>query len=123
MRSPELKDLLAKVHHVPDVIAVYLFGSHARGEARKSSDIDVCIITKDMSFEQEAEIAGWAKSRTDVSFFQRLSLPIRFRVFHEGKELYVKDERLLGRIKFRTIKEYLDIKPILERMYRAALSP
>ena len=115
--------LLSKVRKVPGIIAVYLFGSHARGEARETPDIDICIITKDIRFDREAEVASWAPPNVDISFFKRMSLPIRFRVFHEGRELYVKDEGLPARIKFSTIKEYLDYKPILERMCKAALTP
>ena len=119
----ELKPLLSKIKKVPEVVAVYLFGSHARGEARETSDIDICIITKDIDFEREAEVANWAPPNVDVSFFKRMSLPFRFRVFKEGKELYVRDESLLGRIKFRTVKEYLDFQPVFEKMCEAALRP
>jgi predicted nucleotidyltransferase len=34
--------------------AVYLFGSHVRGEARADSDVDLCVVTDDA----EAQIAA-----------------------------------------------------------------
>ena len=44
----ERRDMLAKcltaIDKVRRVRAVYLFGSHARGEARPDSDVDLCIV-------------------------------------------------------------------------------
>jgi predicted nucleotidyltransferase len=36
--------LLKRASADPDVLAVILFGSHARGEAMPSSDVDVCLV-------------------------------------------------------------------------------
>ena len=37
--------------------AVYLFGSHARGQARPESDVDLCIVTEGAEKQLEAAVA------------------------------------------------------------------
>ena len=43
-RRETLAKCLQAVDRVRRVQAVYLFGSHARGEARRESDVDLCIV-------------------------------------------------------------------------------
>lgn len=43
--------------HGIDVQAIYLFGSHARGEARRDSDIDLLIVTKSL---RGRTLWGWS---------------------------------------------------------------
>ena len=45
---------------------LYLFGSHARGEANADSDIDVAVILDDFKSVGE-EIRRWSKVRTELS--------------------------------------------------------
>ena len=45
---------------------LYLFGSHARGEASADSDIDVAVILDDFKSVGE-EIRRWSKVRTELS--------------------------------------------------------
>jgi len=49
-REP-LRQCLQAMDRVAKVRAVYLFGSHARGEARPDSDVDLCIVA-DEAVEQ-----------------------------------------------------------------------
>ena len=42
--DPALARLLSRAESDPDVLAVILFGSHARGEAGPTSDVDVCLV-------------------------------------------------------------------------------
>ncbi len=44
-RAEALKDELEKLGFAVD--AVYLFGSHARGEQLKTSDVDLIVVSKD----------------------------------------------------------------------------
>jgi len=99
-----------------EVQAIYLFGSHAKGSARPTSDIDICVITnKDIPRSAKEEIMSNSSRNIDVSLFWDLPPTIRFRVFQEGKLLYTKDELSLQRIKVDTLKSYLDIQPMIKR--------
>ncbi len=43
-RQETLAKCLREIGRVRPIRAVYLFGSHARGEAREDSDVDLCIV-------------------------------------------------------------------------------
>jgi hypothetical protein len=99
-----------------EVQAIYLFGSHAKGSAGPTSDIDICVITnKDILKSVKEEIMSNSSKNIDVSLFWDLPPIIRFRVFQEGKPLYTKDELSLQRLKVDTLKSYLDIHPMIKR--------
>ncbi len=56
---------LEALGRVARVRAVYLFGSHARGEARPDSDVDLCIVAD--GAERQLEAAGkWRKAMRPV---------------------------------------------------------
>lgn len=63
-REPLAKCLEA-MGRVAQVRAVYLFGSHARGEARSDSDVDLCIVADDAERQLEAA-ARWRKAMRGV---------------------------------------------------------
>ncbi len=92
----------------PDVIAMYLFGSHAKGEATPLSDIDIAVILENPTSEIEADIGTLSSPETDIVLFHRLPLHIKFEVFRHGREIFVRDEEKLAEIRFRVMREYLD---------------
>jgi len=99
-----------------EVQAIYLFGSHAKGNARPNSDVDICVITeKEVTRSVKQEIMANSSRNIDISIFWELPPVIRFRVFRDGKPLYAKDELSLQRIKVDTLKSYLDIHPMIKR--------
>ena len=49
-----LADCLEAMNRVMPLRAVYLFGSHARGEARPDSDVDLCIVADGAERQLEA---------------------------------------------------------------------
>jgi uncharacterized protein len=100
----------------PAVIAVYLFGSHARGAAGPTSDLDICVIMeRDISGQGKEEVMCNSSRSIDVVLFWDLPPVIRFRVLREGRPLYVRDELELHRIKVKTLDTYLDMQSILKR--------
>ena len=114
-------EIIKKKH---GVLAVYLFGSVATGKQNKNSDIDICIIPEDMDDSLNIVVDASSKlpKNLDIVNFYRLPIQIRYRVFKEGRSLYEKDRNKVSIVIFRTIKEYLDMKPGLDRIYDAILS-
>ena len=105
-----------------NVIALILFRSVARGEAREYSDIDLTIITRTGIFKPEEHyLLIYGSRKVDVSLFFALPITIRFRVIREGKVLFCKDPLQLHRTKVKTVQEYLDIAPLIRRHCRHAM--
>ncbi len=106
--------LLLKAQHDGDVLAVFLFGSKARGEATPSSDVDVCLVLRDHRHDPLAlslkKLEYLKLGGLDVHVFQQLPLYIRRRILKEGKVFYVRDEEALYELAFRTAQAFEDFK-------------
>ena len=110
--SEKLSKVIETIRSHPDVIAIYLFGSHAKGEATPLSDVDIAVILDNPNPESEADIGSLISPEIDVVLFHRLPLHIKHEVFRYGKELFVRNEEKLLDIKLRTLREYLDTASI-----------
>jgi predicted nucleotidyltransferase len=105
----------------PEVLAVLLFGSVARGEQTAGSDLDVCLVLIPQRTLHES--VTLARKRLDylthvdldVQIFQALPLYIRTRILKEGQVLFVRNEDLLYEVAFRTAQAFEDFKPIYDR--------
>ena len=112
----DIANTVEELRQYPYVNAVILFGSYAKGRIKPLSDIDICVITeKNISFDQRVAIIGLSSGKLDISTFWNLPLTIQYRVFKEGKILYNRDWLILHRVRIKTVKEYLDFLPIIER--------
>jgi len=108
--------ILHELCHHDDVLALILFGSVARGQARTFSDIDLCIVTqRGIPKSVRLELLSYGSEGIDVSLFWDLPITIRFRVIQEGRVVFSKDALALHRIKTDTVREYLDIAPLIRR--------
>jgi len=107
---PAVARLVARATTDPDVLAVLLFGSRARGDAAPSSDFDVCLVLggKPRSDRDRAEkrLEYVAEAALDVAVFESLPLHIRSRVLKEGTVLYVRDEDALYAVAIRTVRAW-----------------
>ena len=110
----KLSKIIETIKAHPNVIAIYLFGSHAKGEATPLSDIDIAVIMENPTPESEAEIGSLASPQIDVVLFHRLPLHIKHEVFKYGREIFVRNEEKLLEVKLEVMREYLDTA----RMYR-----
>jgi predicted nucleotidyltransferase len=119
--------ILTKAKNDPEIAAVFLFGSQARGEPVASSDVDICLILRpnkhDASALFQKRLSYLKESDADVHIFSQLPLYVRHRVLKEGKVLLCMDEDLLYEIAFRTAQAFEDFKHIyygyLEEVARA----
>jgi predicted nucleotidyltransferase len=124
MMQNKLRTILARLKSISQVKAIYLYGSYARNEQRQTSDMDICIITdKNISASQKSKILSNTNKETDLTLIWDLPSSIAVRVFREGKLLYERpdSELFLQRAKKETLKNYLDLKPMLERYTKRIL--
>lgn len=109
-----IERLIEKASDDPDVVAVILFGSRARGDSLPSSDTDVCLVLRNVS-KQRLEVSHkkleyLVFGDLDVQVFQQLPLYVRQRILAEGRVLHVKDVDALYDLAFRTIREFEDFR-------------
>lgn len=114
-----------------DVVAVYLFGSHAREQAGPLSDVDVAVLLAgtpddDRCFDRRLEIIGGLMdilhvNDVDVAIVNQSPIALRYRVLRDGVLLYCRSRQACIEFAARTVSEYLDFKPIIERHERAIL--
>jgi hypothetical protein len=113
-----LTKLVEDARNDRDVLAVILFGSEARGEARAGSDVDVCLVLEDKRLDtleqSQKRIAYLASYNLDIQIFQQIPLHLRVRVLREGKVLFCRDEDKLYATAFRTAQHFEDFRHIHE---------
>lgn len=117
----QLAGFLQRAVGDPDILAVVLFGSVARGQATRGSDVDICLVMspgehdRRMFLHKRLEYAS--RCDFDVQVFQSLPLHVRIRILKEGKLLFVRDEQALYELAHRTVRAFENFKP----HYRAYL--
>lgn len=107
---PTVRRVLDRARRDPDVLAVILFGSHARGEASAASDVDLCLVlavdtTKNLAMSR-TRLAYLAEGAGDLVIFQQLPLHLRSRVLKEGRVLFVRDEDALYDVAIRAARAF-----------------
>ncbi len=119
----EIVPVVEELREQDAVLGIILFGSVARGCERPYSDIDLCVVTKKgTSDDQRMELLSYGSETIDISIFSDLPIQIRFRVIREGRVLFVRDPLALHRITASTVREYLDIEPLIRRHCRHAIA-
>lgn len=118
-----IESAVSELKGIKEVQAVYLFGSHARGEAGPMSDIDICVVApKDLNREKKSDLMGPCSDVLNVHVFWDMPAHIRVRVIKEGKLLFEADWVANHRAQLQTIKEYLDFRPLFHRQIMRSLS-
>lgn len=108
-------------------MAVYLYGSQAKGLARKDSDVDLGVVLekgyKTKAFCQPQIIFSQALSqvlggKVEVQDLRACRIDFSHRVVSEGILVYVGNEK--ERIKFETeiLRDYFDLKPSFDEYYK-----
>lgn len=115
-----LERLIQQVKGDLDVLAVILYGSHARQEASPRSDCDLCLVLvpgRDTRADQtrvQTAYLEFGGKRLDIRIFQQLPLYIRRRILREGRILYCRDEDVMYEVSYRVAQQFADFKPIYE---------
>jgi len=111
----EINKLVKASSKIKGVNAVVLFGSQATGKNNKNSDIDLCFFGK-LKDKDKLSIQRIFPEKYDISFFNELPIWIKTRVFKEGKVLFLKDKEEYMDAVFKTMHEWEDFKPTLNKL-------
>jgi predicted nucleotidyltransferase len=114
-----------------DVELAYLYGSQARGQENRFSDVDIAVLLRgepdaERCFEARLRLIGdlveiLRMEELDVAVLNQAPASLRYRVLKEGLRLYCRDHDRWIAFRLQTVNEYLDFKPFLERHTRALL--
>ncbi len=120
-----LREYFAK--HGEGLVAVYLFGSVARGTAGPRSDVDVGVLfetapprtLQGMPFELEDELRKLLGRDVQVVVLNRAPADLVHRVLRDGILLLERDPAARIRYEVKIRNEYFDLLPYLERYRRS----
>ena len=110
-----------------EVAAVYLYGSQARGDAKKSSDIDLAVLVTDkrkyhgfgipqVVFAQDlSKITG---RKVEVNDLDTVSVDFAHRVLTEGRLIISNNEKARIDFEEKVLRTYFDLKPALDEYFK-----
>ena len=110
---------------LPEVKLAVLFGSTARGQARKGSDVDLGLLldpdTRSVRLHVEAELGRAAAGETDVIYLNEAPPLLRFEISRDGVVILERDEGLWTGFKARAMVDWWDWAPYAKRIEEAAI--
>jgi predicted nucleotidyltransferase len=120
-------DLIFVFKKDKNIVAVYLFGSYAKGTVSYLSDVDLGILFEDKFTYKELinkynfyfhQISNILKTNeVDLIILNEAQPSFAYEIIKEGKLLYCNDEEKLKIFIEKTVKEYLDTSSIREEYY------
>jgi hypothetical protein len=106
-----------------------VFGSHGRGTAHATSDVDVAIgLTPGVLLDVRvlgtlvSDLERAAGRAVDLVLLDEAPPALAYRVFRDGVVLVERDHRALADRKARAVIEYLDYQPLETLMSQAVLA-
>ena len=125
VRKPSIKEIVDHLINIlmdfDNVVFAYLYGSFARGEYHKFSDIDVAIYQKKHDTEEYLGILASINiegREIDLRILNNASPFFRYKVIKEGILLFCKDKKLHEDFVFRTLVEALELIGALREILR-----
>ena len=123
MLVDKLKAFFASEHH--DALAVYLFGSVARGSSGPGSDVDIGVLYAEdppktldgLPISLKGDLEDLLAASVDIVVLNHASPDLCHRVFRDGILLLDRDRSFRLRFEVKKRNEYLDFLPVL-RLYR-----
>jgi predicted nucleotidyltransferase len=109
----------------PDAVAVYLYGSHARGTAAGGSDVDLGLLLKSVPAPRLRSVARGLEGSVEravgvpveVVVLNTAPADLVHRVLRDGILLLDRDRPARIRFEVQSRNEYFDLEP-LRRLYR-----
>lgn len=113
------KDILIKNDKI---IFAYIFGSYAKGNDRKDSDIDIAIYLKDNIdtyeyLDMKMKLSEGVKREVDLVILNDANPLFKYEIYRDNILLFSKDKAIEGKYKVKTLFEYNDMKRYLDLSY------
>ena len=109
-----------------EILEAYLFGSHARGQARSDSDVDVAVYVDETAADEGhwgycAELgtdlmAALGADDVDVVVLNEAPILLYHRVLRDGVRLLSRDLRATTTRAGQALSRYFDFLPQLDKM-------
>lgn len=107
-----------------EVLLGYIFGSYVEGREHEDSDLDIGILTNDSLGNKElfqlSELLEDALGvEPDVRVLNRADPRFVYNVLDKGRLAYKKNESIRIDFESAAMREYLDMKPFIDRHDKA----
>lgn len=116
MSPAALRTAVATVRaRLPEVSAVYLYGSHARGDARPDSDVDFALLTDGSPisglqlWDLRGDLALIFAAPIDLVHLDVASTVLQREVVVDGLRLFAADPHAADLFELRAMREYADL--------------
>ena len=108
----------------PLVQAAYLFGSHASGQARSDSDVDLALAGPYAGLQARkldilADLTAEGLDRVDLVLLDKADPILRFEAVHPNCLIYAREDFDHGSYFSRSLREYFDLEPYLQIQRKA----
>lgn len=95
------------------VLIAYIFGSIMRSEEKGFSDVDLAVLTEDLSPEEFIDLANGMATildteRVDITLLNSASPIFKYKVISEGEAFYYVDIKDKEEFELFSLKEYMD---------------
>lgn len=108
-----------------EITAVYLYGSYARGEEGRDSDMDLAVLIEDkvknklpLTFDYQNDLEKELALGLDIQLLNNIGIELGKRIIDEGELLYENDK--LARVYFTVniLNKYFDMQPFYDEYYQ-----
>jgi predicted nucleotidyltransferase len=131
--AKSLRKQIAEMRGKTLIVSVYLFGSILKGNAGKTSDIDLAFLLDEKVYKSDpiismspahliaAHVGVEFNKETDVTILNSSSLEIAYEVVTSGKCLFESDPNMRMEYELKIKGMYFDFKPFLEELRAKSL--
>ena len=110
----------------PSVTAIYLFGSHASGDQRNESDVDIAVLLPPVkpsarSFELQFKLETQLKKNIDLVMLREVNTIFQKEIIMTGRKIFLRDEYETDEFEMLVISKYQKLNEERKEIIKSAL--